>query len=118
MCGIVAAYGAADPETLERMLERVAHRGPDDRGAVEIEEGWLGYRRLSIVDVGGGKQPLVTSDGEMWLVGDGEVRFASEMHAFDEEWRPHVEPFPPGCVWTPEDGLRQFASVIPETLEA
>src|SRR5215208_1771805 len=73
MCGIVAAYGAADPETLERMLERVAHRGPDDRGAVEIEEGWLGHRRLSIVDVGGGKQPLVTADGEMWLVGNGEV---------------------------------------------
>jgi asparagine synthase (glutamine-hydrolysing) len=195
MCGIVAAYGAADPEMLERMLERVAHRGPDDRGVVEIEEGWLGHRRLSIVDVGGGKQPLATTDGEMWLVGNGEVynhaeirktlddsefltdsdnevalhlidergpmalaelngmfafvaggrgqfvaardpvgikplywarhperdgavRFASEMHAFDEEWRPLVEPFPPGCVWTPEDGMRQFASVIPETLDA
>src|SRR5215213_6069258 len=81
MCGIVAAYGAADTETLERMLERVAHRGPDDRGAVEIEEGWLGHRRLSIVDVGGGKQPLVTSDGEMWLVGNGEVYNHAEIRA-------------------------------------
>src|SRR5918997_1325201 len=73
MCGIVAAYGANDPENMERMLERVAHRGPDDRGVVEIDEGWLGHRRLSIVDVGGGKQPLQTTDGEMWFVGNGEV---------------------------------------------
>src|SRR3954453_23108035 len=73
MCGIVAAYGAVDPETLERMLERVAHRGPDDRGAVELDEGWLGHRRLSIVDVGGGRQPLVTADGDLHLVGNGEV---------------------------------------------
>src|SRR5918998_1373336 len=53
-----------------------------------------------------------------WAQRDGAARFASEMHAFDEAWRPLVEPFPPGCVWTPEEGLRQFASVIPETLEA
>src|SRR5918998_1350513 len=73
MCGIVGAYGATDSKTLERMLERVAHRGPDDRGAIDLDEGWLGHRRLSIVDVDGGKQPLVTSDGDLHLVGNGEV---------------------------------------------
>jgi asparagine synthetase B (glutamine-hydrolysing) len=34
MCGIVAELGGSDPEALERMLERLAHRGPDDRGTV------------------------------------------------------------------------------------
>jgi asparagine synthase (glutamine-hydrolysing) len=42
------------------------------------------------------------------------VRFASEMHVFDADWRPFVEPFPPGHVWTPEDGLVRFASAVPD----
>ena len=46
---------------------------------------------------------------------NGSIRFASEMHAFDPEWRPLVEPFPPGHAWTPEDGLIHFASAVPET---
>ena len=59
MCGIVAEHGGSDPDQLERMLERLAHRGPDDRGAVQVDGSWLGHRRLSIVDVGGGRQPLL-----------------------------------------------------------
>jgi asparagine synthase (glutamine-hydrolysing) len=46
------------------------------------------------------------------------VRFASEMHAFAPEWQEHVEPFPPGCAWTPEDGLMRFGTAVPETLGA
>ena len=37
-----------------------------------------------------------------WARREGAVRFASEMHAFDPEWQSFVEPFPPGCAWTPE----------------
>jgi asparagine synthase (glutamine-hydrolysing) len=63
MCGIIGGYGGMDPETASRMLERVVHRGPDDEGRIEVAGNVLGHRRLSIVDVDGGKQPLVTPDG-------------------------------------------------------
>src|SRR5688500_20345590 len=72
MCGIVAEYGASDPAELERMLERIAHRGPDDRGTVQVDGSWLGHRRLSIVDVEGGAQPLRTAQADAFLVGNGE----------------------------------------------
>ena len=55
------------------MLERLEHRGPDDQGEVRLERSWLGHRRLSIVDVESGRQPLVTPDGDFWLVGNGEI---------------------------------------------
>jgi len=73
MCGIIGGYGGVDPETVSRMLARVAHRGPDDEGHIEVAGNVLGHRRLSIVDVAGGKQPLVTPDGNLHLVGNGEV---------------------------------------------
>lgn len=176
------------------MLERITHRGPDESGSVEVAGNWLGHRRLSIVDVAGGKQPLVTEteSGRLYLVGNGEVynhealrrtlpdagfrtdsdnevalhvvarrgaeavselrgmfafviagedgtflaardpvgikplywarrggevRFASEIHAFDPEWRPLVEVFPPGHLWTPdgtpEGSLRRFDFAVP-----
>ncbi|GAC1529051.1 MAG: asparagine synthase B [Thermoleophilaceae bacterium] len=73
MCGIAAQYGGTDHGVVARMLERLEHRGPDDGGSIELEEAWLGHRRLSIVDVSGGRQPLSTRDGSLWLVGNGEV---------------------------------------------
>jgi asparagine synthase (glutamine-hydrolysing) len=69
MCGIVAEHGGSEgPAELERMLERLAHRGPDDRGAAQVNGSWLGHRRLSIVDVEGGAQPLRTAAGDAFLV--------------------------------------------------
>lgn len=53
------------------MLDRLAHRGPDDEGEARFPGGWLGHRRLSIVDVEGGRQPL-GGDGH-WFVGNGEI---------------------------------------------
>ncbi|HET7479901.1 MAG TPA: asparagine synthase B [Rubrobacteraceae bacterium] len=73
MCGIIGGYGGMDPETAKRMMRRISHRGPDDSGKVEVAGNVLGHRRLSIVDVEGGKQPLVTPDGKLYLVGNGEV---------------------------------------------
>ena len=188
MCGIVGGYGGTDPQTARRMMGRLAHRGPDDDGLVEVAGNVLGHRRLSIVDVEGGKQPLATTTKDLYLVGngevynheeirgtledqsmstrsdnevalrivaerwpgaleellgmyaflisgadgtfiaardpvgikplywarrDGDVLFASEMRAFDEEWQPLVESFPPGCYWTPEEGLVRFGRAVP-----
>ena len=73
MCGIAAVYGAPRPEGARRMLDRLEHRGPDDQGEVRLARSWLGHRRLSIVDVESGRQPLVTPDGDLWLVGNGEI---------------------------------------------
>ena len=73
MCGIVGGYGGMEPGAAARMMGRIAHRGPDDDGLVEVAGGTLGHRRLSIVDVEGGKQPLVARDRGLYLVGNGEV---------------------------------------------
>lgn len=168
----------------------MVHRGPDDEGSVSVgAHAWLGHRRLSIVDVEGGAQPLGGQQpGDLWLVGNGEVynheavgdklthasfetasdnevalhlvdshgpdsldqlngmfafvladrdgrflaardpvgikplywarrgdnvRFASEMAAFDADWHRYVETFPPGHYWTPQRGLVRFAAAVP-----
>jgi asparagine synthase (glutamine-hydrolysing) len=186
MSGIVAACGPFDPRLGARMLERLAHRGPDGEGTRQAGRAWLGHRRLAVVDPAGGAQPLSNERGDLWLVGDGEVYnhrrlraevgedafrtgsdhevalylferdgleglgrlwgtfafalaghdgrfaavrdplgvaplywarrdgtvlFASELKAFDEDWRGDVEAFPTGCAWTPEDGARAAGGV-------
>ena len=73
MCGIVGGYGGIGAEDAKRMMGRIAHRGPDDDGLIQVGGNTLGHRRLSIVDVEGGKQPLSTPDGSLHLVGNGEV---------------------------------------------
>jgi asparagine synthase (glutamine-hydrolysing) len=73
MCGIAGEYGRAEPAAGRRMLRRMEHRGPDDQGEVRLNGSWLGHRRLSIVDVESGHQPLTTPDDDLWLVGNGEI---------------------------------------------
>jgi asparagine synthase (glutamine-hydrolysing) len=73
MCGIAAVYGPHTAGEPERMLGRLVHRGPDDEGEVRVNGAWLGHRRLSIVDVAGGRQPFANAAGDVWLVGNGEV---------------------------------------------
>jgi asparagine synthase (glutamine-hydrolysing) len=78
VCGIVGQVSVGDdssidPELGRRMRSRLIHRGPDDDGELELPHAWLGHRRLSIVDVSGGKQPLHTAEQDLFLVGNGEV---------------------------------------------
>src|SRR6187455_2377067 len=79
MCGIcgIALPGASrrrlDMELLERMRDSIVHRGPDDAGAF-LEGGvGLGHRRLSIVDVAHGHQPMASDDERLQIVYNGEV---------------------------------------------
>src|SRR4051794_19803902 len=80
MCGIAGAINLADPFSaplsraeLARMTEAIVHRGPDDHGLV-LEGGIaLGARRLSIVDVAGGHQPMANEDGSIWGAQNGEI---------------------------------------------
>jgi asparagine synthase (glutamine-hydrolysing) len=78
MCGICGAVWA-DPDKslaaglLERMMDRLAHRGPDDVGTYEDAHAALGFRRLSIIDLKGGHQPLANEQRTIWTVFNGEI---------------------------------------------
>src|SRR5260221_4793419 len=77
MCGI-AGFVTVAPEhgtskVLQRMTEAIQHRGPDDSGFYHDEYAHLGHRRLSIIDVAGGHQPLSNQAGNLWIVYNGEV---------------------------------------------
>ena len=78
MCGIVGIAGHnASQDVLvaavQRMAERIAHRGPDGGGTTYHPEATLGMRRLAIVDVEHGHQPMLTEDGSVALVFNGEI---------------------------------------------
>jgi len=77
MCGI-AGYvnfkGEAAPEaTLVRMSEALRHRGPDASGIYHNGKAWLGHRRLSIIDLATGGQPMRNESGDLWIVYNGEI---------------------------------------------
>jgi asparagine synthase (glutamine-hydrolysing) len=58
---------------MQRMLDALSHRGPDDEGIEGDEDAILGHRRLSIIDLAGGRQPLTNADRTLWLVCNGEI---------------------------------------------
>jgi asparagine synthase (glutamine-hydrolysing) len=76
MCGIAGIVAAASPlrrSSMRRMLDALSHRGPDGEGIEEDQQVILGHRRLSIIDLEGGRQPLVNADASIWLVCNGEI---------------------------------------------
>lgn len=78
MCGICGIYNARSREpvacaTIESMMRLQAHRGPDDQGMYRQEEIGLGFRRLSLLDLAGGQQPISNEAGDIWLVFNGEI---------------------------------------------
>lgn len=88
MCGIAGVFNYARTEpvrdgVLRSMAERIRHRGPDDEGFHLDPAGRLGFafRRLSIVDLAGGHQPMSTEDGRLSLVFNGEIYNHLEIRA-------------------------------------
>ena len=75
MCGICGVAGGASDsrELVERMCAALAHRGPDDEGSVHLDGVTLGIRRLSIIDLEGGHQPIHNEDSRLWVVQNGEI---------------------------------------------
>jgi asparagine synthase (glutamine-hydrolysing) len=78
MCGICGVYNFARDDTvdaavLDRMTDILTHRGPDDHGAHVDGRIGLGVRRLAIIDVEGGHQPMAGEGGRTWIVYNGEV---------------------------------------------
>jgi asparagine synthase (glutamine-hydrolysing) len=78
MCGIAGFVSADaghgfDERCLRRMRDVITHRGPDDEGLWMDRNVGLAHRRLSIVDVGQGHQPMTNEDGTIWIVFNGEI---------------------------------------------
>ena len=75
MCGIAGIVNSdpARDSAMRRMLDALAHRGPDGEGIYHDERATLGHRRLSIIDLDGGQQPLQNADRSILLVCNGEI---------------------------------------------
>lgn len=77
MCGITGIYyrngNAADSDILKRMTAELAHRGPDEEGFYHKGSIGFGHRRLSIIDLSTGQQPLSNEDGTIWICFNGEI---------------------------------------------
>jgi len=74
MCGICGYVGLApDGVRLGRMVALMAHRGPDDEGTYTDGQVALGHKRLSIIDLATGHQPMVSADGRYVIVFNGEI---------------------------------------------
>ena len=75
MCGICGFVGQGTVADLKRMTEVMVHRGPDAEGVWSDESRgiYLGHRRLSIIDIEGGSQPMWTPDGNLGVVFNGEI---------------------------------------------
>ncbi|MDJ0741440.1 MAG: amidotransferase 1, exosortase A system-associated [Gammaproteobacteria bacterium] len=100
MCGFVGIFdtrqrSAIDRTLLERMNQRQLHRGPDE-GGVHVEPGvGLAHRRLSIIDLASGQQPLFNEDGSVVVVYNGEIynfaELADELKALGHRFRTHCD---------------------------
>lgn len=84
MCGIAGYFlrnGQADLATVKSMCDVIAHRGPDDEGFHVEGPAAIGMRRLSIIDLHTGHQPMSNEDGTVWVVFNGEIYDYRELRA-------------------------------------
>jgi asparagine synthase (glutamine-hydrolysing) len=79
ICGIASPRGAVDPERLARMSATLVHRGPDSDGTFVADGVGLAARRLSIIDLADGDQPIANEDGTVVVVQNGEIYNYAEL---------------------------------------
>lgn len=85
MCGITGIYNFKTLEpiskgTLKAMTDTLVHRGPDDEGFYTSGALGLGHRRLAIIDLDGGHQPIANEDQSIWVVFNGEIYNFGDLH--------------------------------------
>jgi asparagine synthase (glutamine-hydrolysing) len=86
MCGIAGQFNflrrePVERETIVRMARSIAHRGPDDEGYFISGPVGLGFRRLSIIDLAGGHQPMSDAEETVWVIFNGEIYNYRELRA-------------------------------------
>src|SRR5438128_9688114 len=94
MCGIAGQFNferrePVERETIVRMAGSIAHRGPDDEGFFVAGPIGLGFRRLSIIDLAGGHQPMSDAEETVWVILNGEIYNFKELRA-ELEGRGHL----------------------------
>ena len=93
MCGICGFIGETEDKKviLKEMLLKIAHRGPDDEGMYIDNDAALGHRRLSIIDLNNGMQPMYNETGDIAIVfaDDTEsiILYFSHLQGIESEWR-------------------------------
>ncbi len=100
MCGIAGMAqthpdGSIDSAAIHRMCQAIVHRGPDDEGIFVKAGVGLGMRRLSIIDIAGGHQPVFNEDKSIWIVFNGEIynfpELRSELLARGHRFSTHTD---------------------------
>src|SRR5437879_4170465 len=86
MCGIAGQFNferrePVEPATIRRMTDSIRHRGPDDEGYLISGPLGLGFRRLSIIDLAGGHQPMSDAEETVWIIFNGEIYNYRELRA-------------------------------------
>jgi asparagine synthase (glutamine-hydrolysing) len=100
MCGIAGIVSSNRTERIEealvhQMCEAIVHRGPDDEGLLVRNNVGLGMRRLSIIDLSGGHQPIFNEDRSAWIVFNGEIynfpELRPELEAHGHHFSTHTD---------------------------
>ena len=73
MCGIAGCFGSNEEQVVREMITTLAHRGPDDEHVIAGKDFAIGARRLSILDLPGGRQPISNEGGTIWAAQNGEI---------------------------------------------
>jgi asparagine synthase (glutamine-hydrolysing) len=92
MCGIAGVFYKPSHEEVRGMLYKLRHRGLDGEGIQDLPMGTLGHRRLAIIDVEGGRQPM--NVGDAWIVFNGEIynfRELAQEHLGDQSLKTHSD---------------------------
>ncbi|MEW6029869.1 MAG: asparagine synthase B [Chloroflexota bacterium] len=92
MCGIAGVLQTPSNENVQRMIEKLSHRGPDGSGVQDLEAATLGHTRLAILDIEGGHQPMQYEDS--WIAFNGEIynyRDLQNKYLADERMKGHSD---------------------------